>query len=113
MKDKTGQDRLDDIKAHKEKSERAEMQHQYKELADKALIDPRSFSFYFTSQQAEFIVEMHNSIKRAPFRAIEAGFEAWVEEVSNPRSTGYLYVIKKGDKLEVDYYRIRRDFPIK
>ena len=113
MREKTRQDRLNDIKAHKEKIDRAEMQHQYKELADKALIDPRSFSFYFTSQQAEFIVEMHNSIKKAPFRAIEAGFDAWVELISNPRDAGYLYVIKNNNKLEVDYYRIRRDFPIK
>ena len=113
MREKTNEDRLKDIEAYKELNEKIEAQHQYKDLADKALVDPRSFSFYFTSQQAEFIVEMHTSIRRAPFRAIEAGFEAWIEQVSNPRSNAYLYVLKKDNKLEVDYYRIRRDFPIK
>jgi hypothetical protein len=113
MKEKSKEDRLKDIKAFKELNEKLEIQNEYRELAEKALVDPRSFSFYFISQQAEFIVEMYKSVHRAPFRAIEAGFDAWVEEVSNPRNTGYLYVLKKNNKLEVDYYRIRRDFPIK
>lgn len=113
MREKTKEDRLADLKASKEVEAQAQVMKNYKELADKALVDPRSFPFYFTSQQAEFIVYMHESIHRAPFRAIEDGFDEWLDKVSNPKLDSYLYIIKKGNKLEVDYYRIRRDFPIK
>jgi len=113
MREKTNKDRLEDLKAHKEVEEYKKNMKEYKDLADKALVDPRSFPFYFTSQQAEFIVYMYESIHRAPFRAIEEGFEEWFNSVSDPKLKSYLYVLKKGNKLEVDYYRIRRDFPIK
>lgn len=114
MKEKTKKDRLADLKAHKEVEAQAEMLHEYRELADKALVDPRSFAFYFACQQSEFIVNMYNSIHKAPFKAVESGFEEWLDKVTNPTDLkSYLYVFKKNNKLEVDYYRIRRDFPIK
>lgn len=113
MREKTGQDRLDDIKAYKESKEKLEIQHKYKELADKALVDPRSFSFYFTTQQAEFIINLYESIRKAPFRAVQSDFETWIDKVSNPKNKEYLYVLKKSGRLIIDYYRIRKDFPIK
>lgn len=113
MKEKTGKDRLEELKAYKESKEKLAIQHKYKELVDIALVDPRSFSFYFTTQQAEFIINLHDSIRKAPFRAIQDNFEAWIDTISNPRNKSYLYVLKKNGKLEIDYYRIRKDFPIR
>ena len=114
MREKTNKDRLEDLKAYKEVEAQNQMMSEYRQLADKALVDPRSFAFYFACQQAEFIVQMHTSIRKAPFKAIETGFDSWLDKVTNPSDLqSYLYVLRKNNKLEVDYYRIRRDFPIK